>query len=103
MMSSGWELNKIIEPINPIVHLVTAFESNEPQIHKITTKFNNLEADLIEKLLSSRLQSAEGKEILPKFRARKKFGLAPIHLSANLLDPHQHKVVNWSLFRCLTQ
>lgn len=79
--------DKMIELMNPIVHLITAFESNEPQIHKIVTKFNELEAILIEKLPSSPLQAADEKTILRKFRTRKEFGLASIHLAANLLDP----------------
>ena len=77
----------MIELMNPIVHLITAFESNKPQVHKIAKKFNELEAILIEKLPSSPLQSAEEKAILAKFQARKEFGVSSIHLAANLLDP----------------
>lgn len=80
-------VDKMIELMNPIVHLITAFESNKPQVHKIAKKFNELEAILIEKLPSSPLQSAEEKAILAKFQARKEFGVSSIHLAANLLDP----------------
>lgn len=80
-------IDKMIELIKPIVNMITAIESNEPQIHTISTKFNNLEAVLIEKLPSSPLKSTEEKAILTKFKDRKEFGLAPIHLAANLLDP----------------
>lgn len=80
-------INKMIELIKPIVRMITTLESNEPQIHRIITKFNKLEAVLIEKLPTSPLKSAEEKAILTKFKDRKEFGLAPIHLAANLLDP----------------
>lgn len=61
-------IEKVVELLNPIVHLITAFESNEPQAHKIAQKFNDLEAVLIEKLPLSPLQSAEENVILTKFK-----------------------------------
>lgn len=80
-------IDTVVELMNPIVHLITAFESNEPQVHRIAKMFNNLEAVLIEKLPLSPLQSAEEKAILSKFKERKKFGVSSLHLAANLLDP----------------
>lgn len=38
-------IDTVVELMNPIVHLITAFESNEPQVHRIAKKFNELEAD----------------------------------------------------------
>lgn len=78
---------KVTQLMSPIVHLITAFESNEPQVHRIVRKLNELETVLIDKLPSSPLQSAEEKAILSKFQERKKFGVKSLHLAANLLDP----------------
>lgn len=73
--------------MNPIVHLITAFESNEPLVYKIANKFNELEELLIKKLPFSPVQTAEEKGIVAKFQARKEFGVISLHLAANLLDP----------------
>lgn len=81
------KIDKVIELMNPIVHLITAFESNEPLVYKIANKFNELEELLIKKLPSSTVQTAEEKGILAKFRVRKEFGVTSLHLAANLLDP----------------
>lgn len=80
-------VNKVIELMNPIVHLITSFESNDPQIHRVVRKMNDLEEVLVNTLPTSPLQSAEEKVIMTKFKARKEFGVSSIHLAANLLDP----------------
>ena len=78
--------DKIIDLIQLIVDMITAFESNEPKIHTIIIKFNNLETVLFEKHLFSTVQSTKENIILTKFKDRKEFGLASIHLESNLLD-----------------
>lgn len=80
-------VNKVIELMNPIIHLITSFESNDPQIHRVVQKMNDLEEVLVNTLPTSPLQSAEEKVIMTKFKARKEFGVSSIHLAANLLDP----------------
>lgn len=96
--------------IKPIVHMITAFQPNEPQIHTITTKFNNLEAVLNEKLPPSLLNSTAEKAILTKFKERIEFDLSMIHLAANLLDPAAQgcklkpiKMLNAISFVCETE
>lgn len=80
-------IEKMIQLLNPIVHLITSIESNEPQIHRVTRKLNELEKIMAVQLPLSPLQKAEEKKILNKFKERKEFGTGPIHLAANLLDP----------------
>lgn len=59
--------------MNPIIHLITAFEYYEPQVYKKAEKFNELEAVLTEKITFSLQQSAVGKAVLNKLQARKEF------------------------------
>lgn len=80
-------VQKMVDILNPIVHLITAFESNQPQIHKVFSKFNDLEKTLIVQLPLSPLQKAEEQNVLKKFKKRRDFGLGEIHLAADLLNP----------------
>jgi len=73
-------VEKMVAILKPIVDLITLFESNEPQIHKVVSKFNHLEVTLTEQLPVSPLQKAEEQSIMNKFQQRREFGLGPIHI-----------------------
>lgn len=81
-------IEKLINLLEPIVHLITAIESNEPQIHKVVRKLDDLEKIIALNLVASPLQQAEEKKITAKFKERKDFGIGDIHLAAFLLDPN---------------
>lgn len=81
------QVQKITNILIPIVHMITAMESNIPQIHKVYTEFAELESTLNEAVPLSPLQKAEEKKVLEKFTKRKEFGIGQIHLAADLLNP----------------
>lgn len=64
-------VQKMADIFNPIVHLITAIESNTPLIHKVYSKFNELEAKLTEQLPVSPLQKAEEKTVLKQLKKKK--------------------------------
>ena len=72
--------------LEPIINLIACLESNEPQIHLVNKKFNNLENVLIEGFPKSSLEIADKKIILNKFKKRKEFSIGPIYLAAEILD-----------------
>ncbi|KAF2902719.1 hypothetical protein ILUMI_03471, partial [Ignelater luminosus] len=80
-------IEKMIHLLEPIVDLINAIGSNEPQIHRIVRKLDGLEKIMAQNLMLSPLQKAEEKKITTKFKERKDFGIGPIHLAAFLLDP----------------
>lgn len=73
--------------LKPIVDLITKLESNEPLIHIVHTKINELEKLLVELLPQSPLMKAEENRILKKIAERKEFAIGKIHVAASLLDP----------------
>ena len=72
----------MINLLEPIVDLITAIESNEPQIHRTVRKLDDLEEIMRQNLMSSPLQKNEEKKITTKFKARKDFSIGPIHLTS---------------------
>lgn len=80
-------VESMVALMNPIVHLITSIESNEPQVHRVVRKLNELETVLKGMLPLSPLSKAEEKKVLIKFTKRKDFAIGPIHMAANLLDP----------------
>lgn len=80
-------VEKMVYILEPIVKLIICLESNCPQIHLVNKEFNNLENILVEQLPMSPLQKTDEKLILDKFKTRKEFGIGPIHLAAEILNP----------------
>ena len=77
----------MINLLEPIVDLITAIEANEPKIHRIVRKLDDLEKIMGQNFMSSPLQKNEEKKITTKFKERTDFGIEPVHLGASLLDP----------------
>lgn len=80
-------IKKMINLLKPIVDLITSIESNDPQIHRVVRKLNELEKSMKENLPPSPMQKSEEKKVMEKFIERKNFGIGPIHLAAFMLDP----------------
>lgn len=55
-------IQKITNILNPIVNMITVIESNTPQIHKIYSKFQDLELTLNKEIPALPLQKAEEKK-----------------------------------------
>lgn len=80
-------IEKMINLFKPIVDLITSLESNDPQIHRVFRKLNELEKSMKENLPALPMQKSEEKKVMEKFIERKNFGIGPIHLAAFMLDP----------------
>lgn len=80
-------IKKMINLLKPIVDLITSIESNDPQIHRVVRKLNELEKSMKENLPPSPMQKSEEKKVMEKFIERTNFGIGPIHLAAFMLDP----------------
>ena len=61
-------IEKMINLLEPIVDLITAIESNEPQIHRIVRKLDDLEKIMGQNFMSSPLRKNEEKMITTKFK-----------------------------------
>lgn len=74
------KIERMIHLLKPIVDLITSIESNDPQIHRVVRKLNEIEKSMKENLPTSPMQKSEERKVMEKFIERKNFGIGPIHI-----------------------
>ncbi|XP_031327746.1 uncharacterized protein LOC116167597 [Photinus pyralis] len=78
----------VINLLKPITQSITLLEGDSPSIHLVCKSFNAINLEFDSNLQLLKLQETERNNILQKFSERQQYAMQPVHMAADLLNPH---------------